>query len=369
MLLPTRLKARRTRHWGAAKNYADTKKTEAITQAGKDADGKLSALTATLNASIADAKKAGTDARAVADTITSKATAEGWSNKLTYIDANGIFTGQLSANAVSAIRIDASQITAGTIDTALLNAAEIRSDIISAAYINGLTCAFVRGTIGGWSIGATTLSNSHILLDSGSKRVVVYGANSGAVSGKRVQLYYNTDTDFGFYATDAAGNCLARFGSANQIAGWNFDTARIYKNNVALGADGSIANGAKWKLNNDGSGSLASGNISWDAAGNVTFGAAVSLLWTDAANSALASAKAYADTKKAEAVNTAAADATTKSDAAKELARAMAFGKMLNRDPTFRTGNNGINVYNNAGNGTVSVTRMGAQPPTTAVTS
>lgn len=348
---------------GAAKNYADTKKTEAITQAGKDADGKISVLTATLNASIADAKKAGTDARAVADAITSKATSEGWSNKLTYIDANGIFTGQLSANAVSAIRIDASQITAGTIDTARLNAAEIRSAIINAAYINGLTCAFVRGTIGGWSIGATTLSNSHILLDSGNKRVVVYGTNSGAVSGKRVQLYYNSDTDFGFYATDAAGNCLARFGSANQIAGWNIDTARIYKNNVALGADGSIANGAKWKLNNDGSGSLASGNISWDVTGNITFGAAVSLLWTDAANSALASAKAYADTKKAEAVNTAAADATTKSDAAKELARAMAFGKMLNRDPTFRTGNNGISVYNNASNGTVTVTRMGGAAP------
>lgn len=263
----------------SAKSYADTKKSEAITQAGKDADGKISALTATLNTSIADAKKAGTDTRAVADAITSKANAEGWSNKLTYIDANGIFTGKLSANTVSAININASQITAGTIATARLNAAEIRSNIINAAYINGLTCAFVRGTIGGWTIGATTLSNSHILLDSGNKRVAVYGANSSAVSGKRVQLYYNSDTDFGFYATDASGNCLARFGSANQIAGWNIDTTRIYKNNIALGADGSIANGSKWKLNNDGSGSIASGNISWNAAGAVTFSAAVSLNW------------------------------------------------------------------------------------------
>ena len=258
---------------GSAKSYADTKKSEAVTQAGKDADGKISALTATLNTSIADAKKAGTDARAVADAITSKANAEGWSNKLTYIDANGIFTGKLSANTVNAININASQITAGTI------AAEIRSNIINAAYINGLTCAFVRGTIGGWTIGATTLSNSHILLDSGNKRVVVYGASSGATSGKRVQIYYNSDTDFGFYATDAAGNCLARFGSANQIAGWNIDANRIYKNNIALGADGSIMNGSKWKLNNDGSGSIASGNISWDAAGAVTFSAAVSLNW------------------------------------------------------------------------------------------
>lgn len=347
----------------SAKSYADTKKSEAITQAGKDADSKISALTATLNASIADAKKAGTDARAVADAITSKANTEGWSNKLTYIDANGIFTGKLSANTVSAININASQITAGTIATARLNAAEIRSNIINAAYINGLTCAFVRGTIGGWTIGTTTLSNSHILLDSGNKRVVVYGASSGATSGKRVQLYYNSDTDFGFYATDAAGTCLARFGSANQIAGWNIDASRIYKNNIALGADGSITNGSKWKLNNDGSGSIASGNISWDAAGVVTFSAAVSLNWTNAANSALASAKTYADTKKTEAINVAAADATSKSDAAKELARAMAFGKMLYRDPTFRNGKNSVNVYNNAGNGTVTVTRTGASAP------
>lgn len=347
----------------SAKSYADTKKSEAITQAGKDADSKISALTATLNASIADAKKAGTDARAVADAITSKANTEGWSNKLTYIDANGIFTGKLSANTVSAININASQITAGTIATARLNAAEIRSNIINAAYINGLTCAFVRGTIGGWTIGATTLSNSHILLDSGNKRVVVYGASSGATSGKRVQLYYNSDTDFGFFATDAAGTCLARFGSSNQIAGWNIDASRIYKNNIALGADGSITNGSKWKLNNDGSGSIASGNISWNAAGAVTFSAAVSLNWTNAANSALASAKTYADTKKTEAVNAAAADATSKSDAAKELARAMAFGKMLYRDPTFRNGNNSVNVYNNAGNGTVTVTRTGASAP------
>jgi hypothetical protein len=263
----------------SAKSYADTKKNEAVTQAGKDADGKISTLTTQLNASIADAKKAGTDARAVADAITTKATTEGWSNKLTYIDANGIFTGKLSANTVSAININASQIASGTIATARLNAAEIRSDIINTAYINGLSCAFVRGTIGGWTIGTTTLSNSHILLDSGNKRVVVYGANSSATSGKRAQLYYNTDSDFGFFATDGNGTCLARFGSANTIAGWNVEASRIYKNNIVLGADGSITNGTKWKLNNDGSGSIASGNISWNAAGTVTFSSAVSLNW------------------------------------------------------------------------------------------
>lgn len=35
----------------------------------------------------------------------------------------------------------------------------------------------------------------------------------------------------------------------------------------------------------------------------------------------------------------------------------MAFGKMLYRDPTFVEGGNGISVYNNSGNGTVTITR------------
>ena len=38
----------------------------------------------------------------------------------------------------------------------------------------------------------------------------------------------------------------------NRIAGWAFDHTHIWKNNISLGADGSITNGAKWKLSNDG---------------------------------------------------------------------------------------------------------------------
>lgn len=199
--------------------------------------------------------------------------------KLTKITSEGIYTGSITAAQITAGTLSSDRIAAGSINASKLDAASIRSSIINTDYINGLNCTFTKGKIGGWAIGATTLSNNHILLDSANKRVVVYGANSGAVSGKRVQLYYTSDTDFGFYATDASGNCLARFGSANQIAGWSIDTSRIYKNNIALGSDGSITNGTKWRLNNDGSGSLASGNISWDAAGNVTFGASVSLQW------------------------------------------------------------------------------------------
>ena len=143
------------------------------------------------------------------------------------------------------------------------------------------------------------------------------------------------------------------------IGGWAISSSQISKNNICLGSDGAIYNGTKWRLSNDGSGRLANGNIVWDTVGNVTFASSVSMNWTNAATNALNSAKSYADTKKTEAVNAAATDATTKANAAKELAAAMAFGKMLYRDPEFRNGNNNAKVYNNSGNGTVTITRTG----------
>jgi hypothetical protein len=54
------------------------------------------------------------------------------------------------------------------------------------------------------------------------------------------------------------------------IGGWTIASNQISKNSVVLSADGSIVNGTKWKLNNDGSGQFADGNISWTAAGTVT---------------------------------------------------------------------------------------------------
>lgn len=146
------------------------------------------------------------------------------------------------------------------------------------------------------------------------------------------------------------------------IAGWKFDSESLYlgnKNNTSgqfTNASGSITigtkgiRGFKWGLNSDGSGSLAGGNIKWDAAGNVTFGASVILNWTNAAQKA-------ADAAKDEAIDEAQKAAEAAEAAAKELASAMAFGKMLYRDPTFVEGANGISVYNNSGNGTVTITR------------
>lgn len=197
----------------------------------------------------------------------------------TTIDANGIYTGTLTAAQVNAVGIDAGSIKTGTIAASRIDVAALKASLITAGNIEALTLSVTKGKIGGWTIGASTLTATHISIDSGNKRIAVYGADSGATSGQRVQLYYNSDTDFGLYATNSAGACVARLGSSNQIAGWVIGTAAITKGNVSLGSDGSIVNSTKWRLNNDGSGQIASGNIAWDAAGNVTFGTSVSLQW------------------------------------------------------------------------------------------
>jgi hypothetical protein len=328
----------------SAKSYADTKKTEAISAAAIDATTKsnnakndaiaTAATDATnkvnaIKGSIAEAKKAGTDAQAVADAITKKANDEKWATKMTYIDASGIFTGTLSANTVNAIKINASQITAGTIDVARLNVSALKSELITAANIDALTLNVTKGKIGGWTI--------------------------------------DSDSIFRGTKNNTAGAFTGASGS------------------ITIGSNG--IRGFKWRFDATGAGSLAGGNIAWDASGNVTFGSSVSLNWTNAANNALTSAKSYADTKKTEAINAAATDATTKanqaktdainsassdatvkSDAAKELARAMAFGRMLYRVPEFYLNNaihyNGTNNYA-CGNAVRSIEKVEGCPNST----
>ena len=204
--------------------------------------------------------------------------------KLTQISSTGIYTGSITAEQITAGTISADRIAAGSINSTKLDAASIKANIINVGYINGLSCAFVQGTIGGWTINSGSISGGQIILDKTNNRIAVFGASSSSTAGHRTMLYYTSNSDFGLLSTDSAGNTLVRLGSVNQIAGWNINASQIYKNSVSLGADGSIANSGKWALNNDGSGSLASGNISWNAAGAVTFSAAVSLSWTTPIN-------------------------------------------------------------------------------------
>ena len=249
---------------------------------------------------------------------------------LTYIGSTGIYTGTLTAAQVNAVSIDAGSIrtgtlsadrlAAGSINSTKLDAGSIKANIINTDYINGLTCTFVRGKIGGWTIGADNITAGSVGAVGAmpiQMRTAASGSGywyNGAYKPQGIVMTWYQSSNAGhvvFGQIAASGNsvktgflgiqmmtwdhveyfCLSanytKSGAKeiyNRIAGWAFDNTRIWKNNVSLGADGSITNGTRWKLNNDGSasfgsgrsifntdgsGQVANGKFKWDAAGNI----------------------------------------------------------------------------------------------------
>lgn len=150
------------------------------------------------------------------------------------------------------------------------------------------------GSIFGWLLSSYRISTAHAALVSHSS----YGGlflsaqdisgvsvtslastiqNSGGIfmyanSSKSTLVSYNSDGTSTF--------CLSTNGS-NYIAGWNFDKECLYlgtkvntsnsytgSHNITIGSNG--IRGYKWRLESDGSGAFAGGNIKWDTSGNVT---------------------------------------------------------------------------------------------------
>lgn len=140
--------------------------------------------------------------------------------RLTYIDATGVYTGTIQAQ----------QITAGTISAHLIGAGSITADKIASR------------TITADKIQAGAITANEIDADSIKTNII----NTSYIQGLTLNF------------------------TKGKIGGWNIAENAISKNSVSLGSDGSITNGTKWKLNNDGSGQLANGNIKWDAAGTLT---------------------------------------------------------------------------------------------------
>lgn len=239
----------------------------------------------------------------------------------TTIDAEGIYTGSITAGQITTGYLSSDRIATGSIRADKLDAASIKASIINADYINGLSCNFVRGKIGGWIIGADTIYSGTIGT-VGAAPIQIRTAASGSgywytgayrPLGVTMTWHQNGNAGHIVFGSIAASGSTVKTGfvglqmmswdnqeyfclSANsqksggkelycRIGGWGFDNQRIWKNAVSLGADGSITNGTKWKLNNDGSGQVAAGNISWNAAGAVTFASSVSLNWTTPINS------------------------------------------------------------------------------------
>ena len=140
--------------------------------------------------------------------------------------------------------------------------------------------------IAGWN-----LDNSAIWIGTKNNNIGQYTEAPGSITlgtnGLRGNSWYiNIDGSVSF--AHGAVQFNDRIG---KIAGWHFDTDAIYtgtKKNVAFtftDAPGHITIGSngirghKWRLNSDGSGVLAGGNIRWNYDGSVEFSTQVSEIW------------------------------------------------------------------------------------------
>ena len=167
----------------------------------------------------------------------------------TTIDANGIYTGSINANQITAGSINADRIAAGCITTSKIAVNAITSDRIAANAIkathitaNSITTdKIASNAITGNKIAAHTITSEQINADSIKANII------------------NTNYINGLTCTFTKGT----------IGGWTIGTNNISKNNVSLGSDGTISNGANWALKNDGSGFLAQHNITWDNKGSM----------------------------------------------------------------------------------------------------
>lgn len=146
------------------------------------------------------------------------------------------------------------------------------------------------GSIAGWIIGADSIYNGTIGINSLKKFIAIANVASVQDIGNQldwvkeyggVAMYYISNADYGLIGYKNNEKVFSA-GADNFIAGWHFDENAIWlgtKNNninqhtstaggITIGTNG--LRGFKWRLEGDGSGALAGGNITWDTQGNTS---------------------------------------------------------------------------------------------------
>lgn len=145
------------------------------------------------------------------------------------------------------------------------------------------------GSIAGWIIGADSIYNGTIGINSLKKFIAI--ANVASVQDISNQLdwvkeyggvamYCISNTNYGLIGYKNNEKVFSA-GSDNFIAGWNFNEKAIFSgiqtNSGFTTKSGDITissngiRGFKWRLEKDGSGALAGDNITWDKDGNMNF--------------------------------------------------------------------------------------------------
>lgn len=146
------------------------------------------------------------------------------------------------------------------------------------------------GSIAGWTIGVDSIYNGTIGINSLKKFIAIANVTSVQDTGDQldwvkeyggVAMYYINNADYGLIGYKNNEKVFSA-GADNFIAGWHFDENAIWlgtKNNninqhtstegdITIGTNG--LRGFKWRLEGDGSGVLAGGNITWNTQGNTS---------------------------------------------------------------------------------------------------
>ena len=146
------------------------------------------------------------------------------------------------------------------------------------------------GSIAGWTIGVDSIYNGTIGINSLKKFIAIANVTSVQDTGNQldwvkeyggVAMYYISNADYGLIGYKNNEKVFSA-GADNFIAGWHFDENAMWlgtKNNninqhtstegdITIGTNG--LRGFKWRLEGDGSGVLAGGNITWDTQGNTS---------------------------------------------------------------------------------------------------
>ena len=145
------------------------------------------------------------------------------------------------------------------------------------------------GSIAGWIIGADSIYNGTIGINSLKKFIAIANVASVQDIGNQldwvkeyggVAMYCISNTNYGLIGYKNNEKVFSA-GSDHFIAGWNFNEKAIFSgiqtNSGFTTKSGDITissngiRGFKWRLEKDGSGALAGDNITWDKDGNMNF--------------------------------------------------------------------------------------------------
>lgn len=371
-------------------------------------EGQISSKVTEATTAATNAKKSETSASTSASTATTKATAAASSATSASTSATTATT-KANAAASSATAASGSATTAGQKATAAANSATAAAGSATAAQKAAESAETVLEEVTTKESSITQTAGQIATKVTEVNKKVTEATTAATTATTKATAAANSATTAGTKATAAANSATAAAGSAtnakssadsaaaklttitekessiNQTAS-QISTKVTEVTKKATEAATSASNAASSATSASGSASTATTKAT-AAAGSA---AAAATSATNAKSSAdTAAAKLTTITQKESSINQTASSITTKvtevntkaSQAATsatnaansastagtkataaansaELALAMSKGKMIYRDPSFKSGSNSCSVYNNSGNGNVTVTRV-----------